>query len=113
MRKGGAQRSARDLNQSRVGPVHLQDQEDRARNRQRGGEQAAHHGRIERAKRPKLMKMIVSQRTSMTRSGRETERVSCSYISQRVFRRSIAILSAWLWSERCASSFGERPWILA
>src|SRR5262249_60537072 len=48
MREGGVQRSAGDLNESRVGRVHLQDQEDRARNRQRGGEQAAHHGRIER-----------------------------------------------------------------
>src|SRR5262249_38229633 len=65
------------------------------------------------AKRPKLMKMIVSQRTSTASKGMETEPVSCSYISQRVFRRSIPILSAWLWNERCASSFGARPCILA
>ena len=64
------------------------------------------------AKRPKLMKMIVSQRTSMASSGRATDSVSCAYISQRVFRRSSAILSAWLCNERCAPSFGERPWIL-
>src|SRR5262249_34414906 len=40
MREGGAQGSVGDLNQPRVGPVNVQDQEDRARNRQRGGEQA-------------------------------------------------------------------------
>ena len=63
------------------------------------------------AKRPKLMKMIASQRTSTISRGMATDYVSCSYISQRVFRRSNAILTAWLWNERCASSFGERPWI--
>src|SRR5262249_7326464 len=113
MRKGGVQRSAGDLNESRVGPVHLQDQEDRARNRQRGGEQAAHHGRIERGEEAEANENDGEPEDQYASSGRETERVSCSYISQRVFRRSIVILSAWLWSERCASSFGERPWILA
>ncbi len=65
------------------------------------------------AKRPKLMKMTVSQRTSTTSNGMETEVIACSYINQRVFPRSIAIFNAWPWSERCASFFGESPWIFS
>ena len=48
MRETGAQRSVGDLNHSCVRTVHLQDQEDRARNRQPRDEQVAHHRRIER-----------------------------------------------------------------
>jgi hypothetical protein len=40
MREGGAQRGAGDCNHSIVGRVHLQDQEDCTRDRQRGDEQA-------------------------------------------------------------------------
>jgi hypothetical protein len=53
------------------------------------------------------MKMTVSQRTSTTSNGMETEVASCAYINQRVFPTSIAIFNAWLCSARCASFFGE------
>src|SRR5215470_4761004 len=65
------------------------------------------------AKRPKLTKMTLSQRTSTTSRGSETELVACSYISQRVFPISIAILVAWLWSARFVLVPGESPWILS
>ena len=55
--------------------------------------------RLRGAKRPKLPKMTVSQKTSATRSGIETELVLCWSISQRVLPRSIAILRAWLVNE--------------
>ena len=65
------------------------------------------------AKRPKLMKITVSQRTSTTSNGMETEVACCAYINQRVFPISTAILNAWPWSERCVSFFGESPWIFS
>ena len=46
------------------------------------------------ANNPKLTKIAVSQRTSTITSGMETEVVACSYMSQRVFPISTAILNA-------------------
>ena len=48
------------------------------------------------AKRPKLMKMTVSQITSTTSNGMETEVACCAYINQRVLPISTAILNTWL-----------------
>ena len=51
------------------------------------------------AKRPKLQKIMASQKTSATSNGSEMKLSPCSNISQRIFPRSIAILSAWVCSE--------------
>jgi hypothetical protein len=59
------------------------------------------------AMRPKLQKIRVSQKTTTTSNGRDTELLPCSNISQRAFPRSIAILSAWVFSECWASFWGE------
>jgi hypothetical protein len=53
--------------------VHLQDQEDCAGNPQRGDEQAGDHGSIERSEEAETDEMTMSQRTSTTSNGMETE----------------------------------------
>src|ERR1700730_4996092 len=52
------------------------------------------------AKRPKLLKIMASQKTSTASNGVEMKLPPCSNISQRIFPRSIAIFNAWAWSER-------------
>src|SRR2546430_2103363 len=52
------------------------------------------------AKRPKLLKIMASQKTSVASKGMEMKLPPCSNISQRIFPRSIAIFNAWAWSER-------------
>ncbi len=64
MQQNGAQRSVGDLNHPPVGRVHFQDQEDCARNRQRSDEQLLTTVPLKGAKRPKLTKIAVSQRTN-------------------------------------------------
>jgi hypothetical protein len=56
---------------------------------------------------PKLTKIVVSQKTSMTSNGMETDVACCAYCNQRVCPRFNTILTAWACSERCLSSFGE------
>ena len=65
------------------------------------------------AKRPKLTKIAVSQKTKITSIGLETEVAPCANISQRVWPRPIAILNAWAFNERWVSSFGDSAWILS
>src|SRR6267154_5159161 len=65
------------------------------------------------AKRPKLIKMIVSQKMRTASNGIETEAMLCSYINHRVWPRPIVMPNAWACIDRCASFFGESPWILS
>jgi len=44
--EGGAQRGARDSNDTRIGSVHLHNQEDRTGNRDCGGKEADNHSRV-------------------------------------------------------------------
>jgi hypothetical protein len=55
------------------------------------------------ALRPKLMKIMVSQKTRIASMSFEIELLACAYINQRVSPRAIAVLVAWAWSERCVS----------
>src|SRR5258708_18917987 len=65
------------------------------------------------AKRPKLTKMVMSQKTSTTSKGIVIEVTPCSNINQRVCPIPSAIFIAWAWSERCVSSLGESPCIFS
>ena len=59
------------------------------------------------AKRPKLTKIIASQKTTMNKKGTEIEPPACSKSSQRIWPRSLAMLSAWALSDVCVSFWGE------
>ena len=64
------------------------------------------------AKRPKLTKIKMSQKTSTTRNGVGIALSLCSTSNQRVCARS-ARSDAWAWSERCESFCGESSRILS
>src|SRR5258708_11323011 len=59
------------------------------------------------AKKPKLLKIIASEKTSIANDGMEMELPPCLNIRQRILPISIAIFNAWARSERCVSFFGD------
>jgi len=56
--EGGAQRDARDFNETRIGSVHLHNQEDRAGNRDCGGKEADDHSRISGSKQAEAVASV-------------------------------------------------------
>src|SRR5271169_5658902 len=65
------------------------------------------------ANNPKLTKIAISQNTRVTSNGMEIETAWCVYCNQRMCTATHALLSAWSFSERWVSSFGESSWILS
>ena len=59
------------------------------------------------AKRPKPMKITVSQKTRITSMGVGTEGDSLFVDQPAGFAETIPMLNAWPRSERCTSSFGD------
>jgi hypothetical protein len=88
LRKSTAQRRAGNLNQSRVRRVQLQ-----GINRMAAETESAETSKLVStvalagANRPKLTKMLVSQKTTTISNGMETEMAPCAYCNQRVSPR--------------------------
>jgi hypothetical protein len=66
MREGHAQGSARDLNQSCERRVHFENQEDRARDRERTDDERRDDCRVGRREEPEAPYRLVSMRPSRT-----------------------------------------------
>ena len=65
-------RCAGDLHESAVGPVHLQDQEDRAGDGQRADEQRRNDGGVAARVEAEAGEQRTSQNTSTTRKGQDS-----------------------------------------
>jgi hypothetical protein len=113
VRNGGTQRSTRNVNQSRIRRIHLDDQKNRSRNRYCSNQVAGDYCCVHSGEQAEADEKGVSQKISTMSSDKDIEVAACSNINQRVCKRSNAMLDARACRERCASSFGESASILS